>query len=107
LDLSQAQRELRSFNAVISQSENVTELGVFIRSDELFPSQSIVELVFYFEPQNREVKSIARVAWVSHEKNNEGMGVEIFKISQELYSMVVLRAKRGNWIEAIQDKTET
>jgi hypothetical protein len=100
LDLSGVLKELKTFQNILATATNVADLGVFIVSQELHPKESIIELVFHFEPQGREIHTLARVIWVCHDREEKGMGVELIKVAQDLYLNVVARAKRGNWVEA-------
>ena len=104
LDLSGAQKEQKSFSTYTAKASNVSEMGVFINTHDLLPPESVLEIIFIFEAQNREVKALARVTWISHEAGQEGMGVEIFKVNEDLYSNIILRAKRGNWVDVPRDE---
>jgi hypothetical protein len=106
LDLSGVLKELKTFQAILASAGHVTELGVFLITQELQPADAIIELAFHFEPQGRDVKSLARVTWVCQEKTQKGLGVELLKVPQDLYESVVTRAKRGNWIEVIKEPEE-
>jgi hypothetical protein len=100
LDLSSSHKETSAMKSVTTKAQNISEVGVFIASDEIYPPDTLIEITFLFEKQNHSVKALARCAWCSDDPGHQGMGVEIFKIPEELYATIVLRAKRSNWVEA-------
>lgn len=100
LDLNGSHKEIATIKSITAKASNVSEVGIFINSDQIYPPDTILEIIFWFERQNHSVKALARCTWCSEDADNCGMGVEIFKIPEKLYANIVLRAKRSNWVEA-------
>jgi hypothetical protein len=101
LDLSSSHKETTAIKSITARAANISEVGVFIATNQVYEPDTIMELTFIFEQQdNHTVKAMARCAWSSEDPANRGMGVEIFKIPDEMYANIVLRAKRSNWVEA-------
>ena len=99
LDLSSSHKERTVIKSITAKASNISEVGVFIHSDQIYPPDTMLEITFLVEKQSHSVKALARCAWCSEDSGNCGMGVEIFKIPEELYANIVLRAKRSNWVE--------
>lgn len=59
--------------------------------------------VMFTMPNGREAKVLGRVMWASKSKADPGCGVEVFKTSEDEYSDIVMRAKRGEWIRTGTD----
>jgi len=100
LDLGNSHKEEAVVKAITSKASEISEVGLFISTEHMFAPNTVLEITFLFENKNHTVKSLARCVWCSEDSDNRGMGVEIFKVPEEFYVNIVLRAKRSNWIDA-------
>jgi hypothetical protein len=97
LDLSKAQKEIRLlYRGVIRENAEKT-MAVYLPTKEIFPLNSLIELIFDFQDQNREVRLIARLAMVDDKE--QGIGVEVLKTDNNSLEEIVQGAKRNVWHE--------
>lgn len=100
LDVSAHQKEQKAVAALIAaKTVNISETGIFIKTSEPVPMNTLLEITIHFESMDREVKTLAKAVWASNEAGNQGIGVEMLKVSPEFFEHVVQRAKRGNWVD--------
>lgn len=89
---------------VLDEAQNALLGNLFVRSNTTYPEGSILELLLTIPEMKKDLHVLSEVIWVSEKQPEKGMGLRVFKTSEQVLTESVLYATPKQWITVKRNK---